>query len=133
LPFLRQLGRNHRKFGVAAQHYEAVGTSLLAALRQQLGTEWTPEVEQAWAEAYTIVARSMQEAAAEDEGPAFWTATVTDHRRLNWDLALIRLEPEQPIPYHAGQYLSVEVPQRPRLWRYLSPAHAPRPDGSLEL
>src|SRR5699024_7098292 len=37
LPFLRQLGRNHRKFGVAAQHYEAVGTSLLAALRQQLG------------------------------------------------------------------------------------------------
>jgi NAD(P)H-flavin reductase len=28
--------------------------------------------------------------------------------------------------------VSVETPQRPRLWRYLSPANAPRPDGVLE-
>ena len=31
LPFLQQLGRDHRKFGVVTQHYEAVGTALLAA------------------------------------------------------------------------------------------------------
>jgi NAD(P)H-flavin reductase len=28
--------------------------------------------------------------------------------------------------------VSVETPQRPRLWRYLSPANAPRPNGELE-
>jgi NAD(P)H-flavin reductase len=36
------------------------------------------------------------------------------------------------VPYLAGQYVSVEVPQRPRLWRYLSPATAPNPEGLLE-
>jgi NAD(P)H-flavin reductase len=36
------------------------------------------------------------------------------------------------VPYRAGQYVSVEIPQRPRLWRYLSPATSPRVDGTLE-
>lgn len=132
VPFLRQLGRDHRKFGVVPNHYEAVGTALLAAMKTQLGPGWTDEVERAWAEAFTIIARQMQEAAASDTNPPNWSARVAEHRRLSWDLAMVRLEPEQHVPFRAGQYLSVEVPQRPRLWRYLSPANAPRPDGSLE-
>jgi NAD(P)H-flavin reductase/hemoglobin-like flavoprotein len=132
VPFLRQLGRDHRKFGVVSRHYEAIGTALLAAMRRQLGPAWTDEIERAWAEAFTLVARQMQEAAEADENPPNWTATVVEHRRVSWDLALVRLEPARPIPYRAGQYLSVEVPQRPRLWRYLSPANAPRADGSIE-
>lgn len=131
-PFLHQLGRDHRKFGVIADHYEAVGTALLAALKRQLGPEWTPRVERAWAEAYTIIARAMQASAAADENPPFWNATVAEHRRLTWDLSLVRVEPEHAVPFEPGQYMSVEVPQRPRLWRYLSPANAPRPDGSME-
>jgi NAD(P)H-flavin reductase len=57
---------------------------------------------------------------------------VLEHRRLTWDLALVRLQPEARVPYLPGQYMSVEVPQRPRLWRYLSPANAPREDGGIE-
>jgi NAD(P)H-flavin reductase/hemoglobin-like flavoprotein len=132
VPFLRQLGRDHRKFGVIPKHYEAIGTALLAAMRTQLGPDWTPDVERAWAEAFTIIARQMQEAAASDTNPASWSAVVAEHRRLSWDLAMVRVQPDPAIPFRAGQYLSVEVPQRPRLWRYLSPANAPRPDGSLE-
>ncbi|GAB3572900.1 FAD-binding oxidoreductase [Amycolatopsis endophytica] len=132
VPFLRQLGRDHRKFGVVPNHYEAVGTALLAAMKTQLGRDWTAEVERAWAEAFTIIARQMQEAAATDSNPPNWSARVAEHRRLSWDLAMVRLEPERHVPFRPGQYLSVEVPQRPRLWRYLSPANAPRPDGSLE-
>jgi NAD(P)H-flavin reductase/hemoglobin-like flavoprotein len=132
VPFLRQLGRDHRKFGVVPRHYEAVGTALLASLKHHLGDHWTADVERAWAEAFTIVARVMQDSAATDSHPPSWTATVIDHRRLTWDLALVRLEPPQPVPYRAGQYMSVEVPQRPRLWRYLSPANAPREDGAME-
>jgi NAD(P)H-flavin reductase/hemoglobin-like flavoprotein len=132
VPFLTQLGRDHRKFGVIPRHYEAVGTALLAALKNHLGPDWTPEVERAWAEAFTIVARAMQEAAATDVNPASWSATVLEHRRLTWDLALVRVQPEFPVPYQPGQYMSVEVPQRPRLWRYLSPANAPREDGGIE-
>lgn len=132
VPFLRQLGRDHRKFGVIEQHYEAVGTALLGAIKHHLGERWTGEVERAWAEAYTIVARCMQEAAAADTGPAYYNATVVEHRRLSWDLAQVRVVPDQPVPYEPGQYMSVEVPQRPRLWRYFSPANAPCADGSME-
>ncbi|GGM47460.1 flavohemoprotein [Longimycelium tulufanense] len=131
IPFLRQLGRDHRKFGVVAQHYEAVGTALLAAIKK-FSDSWTPAVERSWAEAYAIMARTMQEAAASDENPAWWPAQVVDHQRLSWDLAVIRLQPEYQVPYRPGQYVSVEVPQRPRLWRYLSPANAPREDGVIE-
>ncbi len=132
-PFLHELGRDYRKFDARPDHYEAVGTALLAALKRWLDDAWTPEVERAWAEAYTLVARSMQDAAEEyRHQPPYWRATVAEHYRLNRDLALLRLEPEEAIPYRAGQYFSVEVPQRPRLWRHLSPANAPRPDGSLE-
>jgi NAD(P)H-flavin reductase len=117
---------------VLAQHYDAVGTALLTALKRFAGEAWTPQVEKAWGDAYGLIARTMLEAAEADQGPAWWTAQVIDHQRLTWDLAVVRVKPHQPMPYRAGQYVSVEVPQRPRLWRYLSPANAPRPDGLME-
>jgi NAD(P)H-flavin reductase len=132
LPFLRQLGRDHRKFGVIAGHYEAVGMSLLAAIKQYAKEAWTDEVERAWAEAYTIMARAMLEAASGDDGPAWWNGTVVERRRIARDLTIVRVQPDYPVPYQAGQYVSVEVPQRPRLWRYFTPATAPRDDGLLE-
>jgi NAD(P)H-flavin reductase/hemoglobin-like flavoprotein len=132
MPFLRQLGRDHRKFGVVTGQYESVGTALLSAIKRYAGSAWTPVVERAWAEAYTVMARTMLEAAAADEGPAWWSAEVIDHERLSWDLATVRVQPDYPIPYQAGQYMSVTAPQRDRLWRYLTPANAPREDGSID-
>jgi hypothetical protein len=58
--------------------------------------------------------------------------TVVDHHRLGWDLAVITVQPDHPVSYRAGQYVSVEVPQRPRLWRDMTPANAPRDNGSIE-
>jgi NAD(P)H-flavin reductase/hemoglobin-like flavoprotein len=133
VPFLRQLGRDHRKFGVLAQHYDAMGTALVTALKQYAGPAWTAQVEKAWCDAYGLIAKTMREAAEAEGGPAWWVARVVDHQRLSWDLAVVRLTPaDRPVPYRAGQYVSVEVPQRPRLWRYLSPANTPRTDGSIE-
>jgi NAD(P)H-flavin reductase/hemoglobin-like flavoprotein len=132
IPFLHQLGRDHRKFGVLAQHYDAMGTALVTALKHYAGPSWTPQVEKAWRDAYNLIAKMMQEAADAEPGPAWWNAQVVDHQRLTWDLAVVRVVPDRPVPYRAGQYVSVEIPQRPRLWRYLSPANTPRPDGSIE-
>jgi NAD(P)H-flavin reductase/hemoglobin-like flavoprotein len=130
--FLSQLGRDHRKFGVLTEHYDAVGTALLGALEHIAGPAWSPTVAKAWTDAYAQVAAAMTAAADSETGPACWSAEVLDHRRLANDLAIITVQPESPVPYRAGQYVSVETPQRPRLWRYLSPANAPRPDGRLE-
>lgn len=132
LPFLHQLGRDHRKFGVIAGHYESLGTALLSAVKRYAPETWNDDVERAWAEAYTVMASAMTEAAAADEGPAWYTGEVVHRERLSWELALVRVRPDHPLPYRAGQYVSVEAPQRPRLWRYLTPANAPREDGLLE-
>ncbi|WP_233427394.1 FAD-binding oxidoreductase [Actinokineospora spheciospongiae] len=133
VPYLRELGRDHRKFGARSDHYEAVGTALIHAVREYSGPAWTDDVQRAWAEAYTIVARAMLEAAAEDaDEPGHRTAEVVEHERIGWDLAVIRVLPSSPVPYRPGQYVSVEVPQRPRLWRNLSPANAPDDEGVLE-
>jgi len=132
VPFLEQLGRDHRKFGVLANHYDAVGAALLSSVEHFAGDAFTPDVKAAWTEAYGIVAGAMRAAAAVDRGPASWLGRVVEHRRIGWDLARITIQASEAIPFRAGQYVSVETPQRPRLWRYLSPANAPRPDGSLE-
>ncbi|WP_246477227.1 FAD-binding oxidoreductase [Actinokineospora xionganensis] len=132
VPFLQQLGRDHRKFGVVSTHYEAVGMALISSVKKFAGPAWTDEVERAWAEAYTIMARSMLDAAAADEGPAYWPAEVISHERIGWEIAIVRVRPHYPVPYLPGQYVSVEVPQRPRLWRYLTPANAPRADGTID-
>ena len=131
-PFLAQLGRDHRKFGVLTKHYNAVGTALLTALERQSGRGWTPQVNQAWTEAYGLVNKIMRTAAEADSGPASWLGRVLSHRRLSWDVAVVQVQTGAPIPYRAGQYLSVETPRRARLWRYLSPANAPREDGVIE-
>ncbi len=132
VPFLAQLGRDHRKFGVLAHHYDAVGGALLGAVEHFAGDAFTPKVKSAWTDAYGIVANAMRAAAAAERGPASWLGRVVDHQRVGWDLARITVQTSEAIPFRAGQYVSVETPQRPRLWRYLSPANAPRPDGSLE-
>ena len=41
----------------------AVGAALLWALARVLGSEFTPEVKDAWASVYADLARTMQEAA----------------------------------------------------------------------
>lgn len=132
VPFLQQLGRDHRKFGVIAQHYDALGDALISTIGTFAGNTWTPDVERAWTDAYGIVAGAMRTAADAERGPVSWLGRVVDHRRLGWNLAMITVQASAPIPYRAGQYVSIETPQRPRLWRYLSPANAPRSDNTLD-
>jgi NAD(P)H-flavin reductase/hemoglobin-like flavoprotein len=132
VPILQQLGRDHRKFGTLAAHYPAVGASLLATL-EHFDDEWTPELAKDWTEAYTLVSQVMIEAADEASGqPAWWDAAVVAHERRTIDVAVLQVRPRTPLPYAAGQSVSLETDLRPRLWRYYSPANAPRPDGLLE-
>lgn len=130
--FLRGLGRDHRKFGIADEHYDAVGVALLEAMALVSGPAWTPRAAGAWRRAYDLVATVMREAAGAERGPAVWVARVLEHRRLGHALAVIRVQTGAPVPYLAGQYLSVEIPNRPRMWRPLSPANPPGAGGVID-
>lgn len=133
VPVLQALGRDHRKFGTVAEHYPAVGASLLATL-EHFDEDWDGELAADWTAAYGLVAQVMVEAAQEDSAaPAWWDADVLSVERRTLDLAVLQVRPRTPLPHLAGQAVSVETALRPRLWRYYAPANAPRPDGTLEL
>ena len=63
VPVLQKLGQNHVPYGVKAEHYPKVGEALLWALGEGLGDAFTPEVKDAWAEVYGILADTMMSAA----------------------------------------------------------------------
>ena len=131
---LQQVGRDHRKFGLSAEHYEVVGASFLASGAAILGEAWTSDVGAGWESAYRMAASVMSDAAgaASDASP-WWVAEVVGHDKRTWDVAVLELRPTTPYPFRAGQYLTVETPHWPRLWRPYSIANAPRRDGSLDL
>ena len=55
-----RLGARHRGYGVRGAHYRIARTHLLDALSSELGADWTPQVAQAWASAYDLLAEAMQ-------------------------------------------------------------------------
>lgn len=64
---VRALGIRHAGYGVSEADYETVGAALLWTLEQGLGANFTPEVAEAWATAYTLLADTMKTAAREAE------------------------------------------------------------------
>jgi hemoglobin-like flavoprotein len=67
--FLEALGRDHLRFGAVAEHYDAVGASLLATLEYFSGPSWTPELRSQWRAAYEHVGSVMAAAADAEELP----------------------------------------------------------------
>lgn len=67
VPVAERLAIDHVSFGVKPDHYDAVGASLLKALEQGLGDDFTPEVADAWTKAYGALSGVMK-AAAYPEG-----------------------------------------------------------------
>ena len=133
--YLEQLGREHRKFGVREKHYAAFFDALLATVEHFNGPAWTARTQAAFSAALGYAAAEMLRAAALDaqRQPAWWVGEVIGHELRSPSLAVLRIQPDQPFRYQAGQYLSVQVARWPRAWRNFSIANAPRADGQLEL
>jgi NAD(P)H-flavin reductase len=134
IPLLEQLGRDHRRFSVVTENYTAVGASLLATVKRFLGPAWNADLADTWAQAYGLVAKVMVTAAEQHEeiAPASWEADVVSAERRSVEVAVIEVVPREPFPYRAGQSVAVEIPQRPRVWRYFSPANAPQSSGRMQ-
>ena len=63
VPAVQDLGVRHLEYGVKSSHYDTVGEALLWTLSQGLGEAFTPEVESAWTDVYTLLADTMKDAA----------------------------------------------------------------------
>ena len=106
------LGRDHRKFHVEPEHYDVVGAALLEALRTFAGEQWSIEYDQAWRDAYDVIASKMLAGAEADTNPAYWHAEVLTHERRGRDIAVITCRPLQTagVPRRAVRQRRAPVP-----------------------
>jgi hemoglobin-like flavoprotein len=65
VPTLRQLGARHVAYGAQPEHYPVVGEVLIGAMATVVGSDWSPEYESAWGQAFGVVAAVMIEGANE--------------------------------------------------------------------
>ena len=63
VPAVQALGRRHAGYGVEEHHYDTVGSALLWTLEKGLGAAFTPDVRDAWARVYGLIASTMVGAA----------------------------------------------------------------------
>ncbi|MFG3601622.1 FAD-binding oxidoreductase [Micromonospora chersina] len=112
LALLSVLGRAYRRFGLRPEHQAVIDDALRATVPWQ-------EVESA--------------AITAGDGPAWWPVEVLDHDLACDGVAVITVRPWRRLPYRPGQAVPVCTPRRPGRWRWLCPANAPRPDGTVEL
>lgn len=64
VPAVQDLGRRHAGYGVKDRDYDTVGGALLWTLDKGLGEAFTPEVKEAWATVYGVLAGEMKAAGA---------------------------------------------------------------------
>jgi hemoglobin-like flavoprotein len=60
---LKGLGARNVKYGALIEYYPVVGSSLLKTFEQYLGDDCTPEIKQAWVNAYGVITEVMLEGA----------------------------------------------------------------------
>ena len=63
VPEVAALGSRHVDYGVSARGYQVVGDALVWSLEQELGPAMTPELRQAWKDAYLLLAKLMERGA----------------------------------------------------------------------
>ena len=62
-PVVQDLGGRHAGYGVKDEHYDIIAEVLLWTLDKGLGSDFTPEVKDAWIAVYTTLADAMKSAA----------------------------------------------------------------------
>lgn len=130
-PYLARLGRDHRKYGVTAEHFLAAGDALLATVKRFAADLWNEEVEAAWSSAYALAAQEMIAGAEADPGPPWWHAEVIGHERRTAEIAVVTVRPAERLAFKPGQHVPVQTARWPRIWRTFFIANAPRRDNTL--
>ena len=94
---LKGLGARHVKYGALPEHYPLVGNTLLKTFEQYLNSDWTPEVKQAWVDAYGAVTELMLAGADYSQSDVDLGATQPEETELN--VALLEQSFEKVTPY----------------------------------
>ncbi|MBM7492692.1 NAD(P)H-flavin reductase [Micromonospora luteifusca] len=124
------LGRAYRHFDLLP-YSTTIGDALLATVaRHAPHPLWATAGERLLCRATRAVRRAVAQVG---DGPAWWHVQVIGYERPSPDIAILTVRPWRRLPFQPGQAVPVCTPRLPGHWRWLSPANAPRPDGTVEL
>ncbi|WP_433129919.1 FAD-binding oxidoreductase [Micromonospora sp. CA-240977] len=127
------LGRAYRHFDLLP-HSTTIADALLATVARHAQLQWTPQLTRAAERALCRATHAIRRAAARvGDGRAWWHVQVIGHERPSPDIAILTVRPWRRLPFQPGQAVPVCTPRLPGRWRWLSPANAPRADGTIEL
>jgi nitric oxide dioxygenase len=119
LPAVKQIAHKHRSLNVKKEHYPIVGEFLLKAIKDVLGDAATPEVLQAWGEAYQVIAQvfidienEMYEEANTHKWEGFKAFKVmkkVDESSLITSFYLQATDGSDVLAFQPGQYVTVRL------------------------
>ncbi|MDY6842210.1 MAG: NO-inducible flavohemoprotein [Pseudomonadota bacterium] len=114
------IAQKHASLGIQAEHYPIVGENLLASIQEVLGEAATPEIIDAWAAAYGVLAdifiNRERQIYQDQEADFGWTGfkrfVVKTREAASDNIVSFYLVPEdgQSLQAHQpGQYITVRV------------------------
>lgn len=143
-PVLDRIAHKHASVGLTSAHYPIVGKHLLEAISTVLGEAATPELLDAWGEAYWLLANEL--IAAETRlydragvAPEYRQAMrVVSRQEQSQDIISLVLEPadaSKPVAsFQPGQYVSVVIELSPGVFQQRQYSLSDAPNGhSLRL
>lgn len=119
LPAVKQIAHKHRSLNVKKEHYPIVGEFLLKAIKDVLGDAATPDIIEAWGEAYQVIAQvfidveeemyNQVKAEAWEEFKAFKVVKKEKESSVITSFYLEAVD-GQPAPnFQAGQYIMIRL------------------------
>lgn len=116
VPNVNQIAHKHRALQILPEHYPIVGENLIYAIKKVLGDAATPEIINAWTEAYDEIADvfiQMEKALYENEEwhdfKAFKIVRIKQESTHIKSFTVVPVDGMKLSPVTAGQYITVKV------------------------
>ncbi|GGA98158.1 NO-inducible flavohemoprotein [Macrococcus hajekii] len=116
VPNVNQIAHKHRALEIKPEHYPIVGENLIYAIKKVLGEAATPEIINAWTEAYGVIADVFIQMEAEMYKEAEWegfkpfkVVRVKDESEHIKSFTVQPADGKSLKPVVAGQYITVKV------------------------
>ena len=118
---VERVAHKHTSFFIQPAHYDIVGHHLIETLRELAPEAFTPDVEQAWTEAYGVLAsiftgreRQLYQQTEQQQGGwygprRFKVQQKTAESALVASFVLVPTDGEAVVDFQPGQYLGVKV------------------------
>ncbi|BEI84945.1 hypothetical protein CcaverHIS002_0503460 [Cutaneotrichosporon cavernicola] len=118
VPTVIRIAEKHAALGVKPEHYAVVAENLMGAISRVLGDAFTPQLQDAWYQAYWQLAKIFIDTEADLYAKAAWDGwkdfKITGHMDETYQIASLEFVPTDPSmlplkPYKPGQFITIRV------------------------